>query len=410
MSAIRWQSSAPGIRLAAVSSLAGPKGDTGNAATITVGTTTTLAAGEDATVVNSGTTGAAVLDFGIPEGEQGVKGDTGNAATIAVGTVTTLSPGASATVTNVGTSGAAVFDFGIPQGAPGTMGGSLGTTDNIVPRSDGAGGTTLQAGLMTNDDSGNLFPNTSDTGSLGTSTNMWADLFLASGGVVNWNNGDVTVTHSANALAFAGASSGYSYDAIIKPSANDGAPLGSTSASWSDLFLASGAVINYANSDFTITHSSGSLTMSGTLSLGTSNAFTCGSIELGAASDTTLTRGAAGVLAVEGVNVYPNIPQNSKSAAYTLVLGDANTHILHPTADNNARTFTIPDNSSVAFPIGTTITFVNEINTVTISITTDTLKLAGAGSTGSRTLAANGMATAIKTASTTWWISGTGLT
>lgn len=104
-----------------------------------------------------------------------------------------------------------------------------------------------------------------------------------------------------------------------------------------------------------------------------------------------------------------DIPQNSKSADYTLVLGDAFKHILHPAADTNDRTFTIPANASVAFPVGTAVTFVNEVNTVTIAITSDTLVLAGAGTTGSRTLAANGMATAIKITSTKWMISGTGL-
>lgn len=105
-----------------------------------------------------------------------------------------------------------------------------------------------------------------------------------------------------------------------------------------------------------------------------------------------------------------HIPQNSQSTAYTAVAADAGGHILHPTADNNPRTFTIPANSSVAYPIGAAITFVNLINTVTIEITTDTLILAGAGTTGSRTLAANGVATAIKVTSTSWMISGTGLT
>lgn len=54
-----------------------------------------------------------------PIGAQGEKGDPGpqgQAATIQVGNVTTLEPGQNATVTNVGTSGAAVFDFGIPKG------------------------------------------------------------------------------------------------------------------------------------------------------------------------------------------------------------------------------------------------------------------------------------------------------
>lgn len=110
------------------------------------------------------------------------------------------------------------------------------------------------------------------------------------------------------------------------------------------------------------------------------------------------------------ITVYGTIPQNSQSAAYTTVLSDSGKHLLHPTADNNARTFTIDSNANVPYPIGTAITFINQINTVTISITSDTLTLAGAGSTGSRTLAANGIATAIKIASTSWLVSGTGLT
>lgn len=109
---------------------------------------------------------------------------------------------------------------------------------------------------------------------------------------------------------------------------------------------------------------------------------------------------------------FRGIPQNSQSAAYTLVMADAGKHIYHPSADTTARTWTIPANGSVAFPIGTAITFVNDSSagTITIAITTDTLVLAGAGTTGSRTLAANGVATAIKITSTRWQINGTGLT
>lgn len=114
------------------------------------------------------------------------------------------------------------------------------------------------------------------------------------------------------------------------------------------------------------------------------------------------------ILGTVGASVT-TIAQLSKSANYTTVLADAGRHILHPTADNNARTFTIDSNANVAYPIGTAITFVNQINTVTIAITSDTLTLAGAGSTGSRTLAANGIATALKIETTNWIISGTGL-
>ena len=107
---------------------------------------------------------------------------------------------------------------------------------------------------------------------------------------------------------------------------------------------------------------------------------------------------------------YVGMPGNSQTAAYTTVAADAGKVILHPITDNNARTFTIDSNANVPYPVGTVITFVNMINTVTIAITTDTMYLAGAGTTGSRTLAAYGVATAIKVTSTSWIVSGNGLT
>ncbi len=109
---------------------------------------------------------------------------------------------------------------------------------------------------------------------------------------------------------------------------------------------------------------------------------------------------------------FRNIPQNSQSASYTLVLADSGKHIFHPSADTTARTYTIPANSSVSYPLGTAVIFINQIGAgvITISITSDTLRLAGSGTTGNRTLAANGVATAIKVTTTEWIISGVGLT
>ena len=137
----------------------GTTGATGTAATIEVGTVTTLTPGSSVTVTNSGSSSAATFDFSIPAGavwrsglgapsdSVGVNGDfylntatsdvhkkssgaysiivnikgstgtTGTAATVAVGTVTTLTPGSSATVTNAGTSSAATLNFGIPSGS-----------------------------------------------------------------------------------------------------------------------------------------------------------------------------------------------------------------------------------------------------------------------------------------------------
>ena len=112
----------------------GPTGATGTAATIAVGTTTTLASGSPATVSNSGSSSAATFNFGIPQGIPGT------AATIAVGTTTTTAPGTSATVTNSGTSSAAVFNFGIPKGAGVAAGGT--TSQALVKNSNADYDTT----------------------------------------------------------------------------------------------------------------------------------------------------------------------------------------------------------------------------------------------------------------------------
>lgn len=103
----------------------------------------------------------------------------------------------------------------------------------------------------------------------------------------------------------------------------------------------------------------------------------------------------------------------SVSAAKTFALADLD-HLAfsHPSADTTARTWTIPANATVAIPIGTELEMINEnaAGVLTIAITTDTMRLSPGGTTGSRTLAANGRALAKKTTATEWLVWGTGLT
>ena len=49
-----------------------------------------------------------------------------------------------------------------------------------------------------------LSPGSSDGTALGTTSLMWSDLFLASGGVINLNDGDVTITHASGKLTSTG--------------------------------------------------------------------------------------------------------------------------------------------------------------------------------------------------------------
>lgn len=99
-----------------------------------------------------------------------------------------------------------------------------------------------------------------------------------------------------------------------------------------------------------------------------------------------------------------DVPQGVVGA-YTLALTDRGTCL---EASGN---ITIPANATVAFPIGSVIQVLNtSASPITISVTTDTMKLIGTASTGTRTLAANGLATLMKRVNTTtWYATGVGL-
>jgi hypothetical protein len=110
---------------------------------------------------------------------------------------------------------------------------------------------------------------------------------------------------------------------------------------------------------------------------------------------------------------YLGLPRTNSSLTQTLTIADSGKHVYITTT---GQTITIPAASSVPYPIGTTITFIagSTATTTTIAITSDTMYLAGTGTTGTRTLAAHGMATAVKVNGTSssgvWYINGTGLT
>jgi hypothetical protein len=118
----------------------------------------------------------------------------------------------------------------------------------------------------------------------------------------------------------------------------------------------------------------------------------------GALADATATSTAKSV-------GYIGTPINTQAGTYTLVIGDAGKTIY---AGGN---LTIPANGTVAFPIGTIINVIASAG-ITIAITTDTLQWGGqaSSSTGTRTVATYGMATLVKVAATTWYISGAGVT
>ena len=161
--------------------------------------------------------------------------------------------------------------------------------------------------------------------------------------------------------------------------------------------------------------SSGTITLAGTLAV--ANGGTGGgsaaaartnlsAAKSGANTDLTslsdaCTVAEVGTIAAASVG-YRGLPQLTKTASYTLALADAGKHISITTGG-----IIIPANASVAFPIGTIVTiFNNSGSTQTLSITTDTLRWAGTATTGSRTIAAYGLATVLKVDTAVWAASG----
>lgn len=104
----------------------------------------------------------------------------------------------------------------------------------------------------------------------------------------------------------------------------------------------------------------------------------------------------------------PNIPQNAQDGDYTLVFADAGRHIYK--SSGGTVTWTIPANSSVPFPRGTVISFVNDTAvSVSLVITSDSMFLAADGGAGPFTIPAHGSATILKVADTRWMVFGAGV-
>ena len=108
---------------------------------------------------------------------------------------------------------------------------------------------------------------------------------------------------------------------VLKPNANDGVALGTTALSFSDLFLASGAVLNIANSNWIATHSSGILTVgTGDLRVTTAGTNTASCVTVGGTQ--TLTAKTLTTPVIDGLATGTGVA--SASTVSTIATRDSN--------------------------------------------------------------------------------------
>lgn len=219
-------------------------------------------------------------------------------------------------------------------------------------------------------------PSTDDGAALGSTSFKWSDLWLASGAVINWNAGDVTLTHSADQMAWDGATQHLFRQTGAAVTVRTGrldahgiADVGyfgfwgrdsaANDQEYARITGGAGAVTNgseYGNITFGTANGSGVLTnyaflnkdsfgpvSNGTLPLGYAggrwSALYVNSIELGADSDTTFARLAAGDVGIEGKQIISTatltITAANQAAARTNISAALKGHIFGLTLSNN---------------------------------------------------------------------------
>lgn len=167
-------------------------------------------------------------------------------------------------------------------------------------------------------------PSANDGAALGSATFQWSDLFLAEGAAINFDNGDLTLTQTGNNLAVGGGGhltfGGADGSAIVDVAQSTAALQGlriegdaATALSFTTYVTGDAQLRFVFQSDGKLLWGSGAATADTNLYRGGANILKTddtleivGNIELGAATDTTISRSSAGVIAVEGV-VIPSI-------------------------------------------------------------------------------------------------------
>src|SRR3989338_1932208 len=251
---------------------------------------------------------------------------------------------------------------------------ALSAAANLFTATNTTDGASVQTAIFQGDratmaanDEGYLTFRLSDDG--GTQTEF---------GRLTWVDTDVADTTEDGRLDFAVMTAGTLADEVqltgasFSPSTSDGNALGTASLMWSDLFLASGSVVNFDNGDVTITHAENSLTLAGGVLTIPTNGLTINATNvtstgtqlnyLNAATGTTGTTSTNLVFSTSPTLVKPELDRKSVVSVNKVAITAPATSATLTIADgktltaSNTITLTGTDTSSVAFCGGGTVT------------------------------------------------------
>lgn len=128
---------------------------------------------------------------------------TGNASKAVIinagGTAQTVTTGTLTLAGNFATSGASALTL-TTTGSTNVTLPTTGTLATLAGSETLSNKTLTSPTLNTPTVGTSIVPTTTDTATLGTSSVQWSDLFLASGGLINWANGNAVLTHSTGVL------------------------------------------------------------------------------------------------------------------------------------------------------------------------------------------------------------------